>query len=168
MAIFEKLGFDNTNLCGFFHELGHYLDFNIFNTDDAAKLAMQKSLEKEVFNYINVLLNLKKTVQSIDDIKNLNGNFKTRVSHSLKAPFMNGVSDIFDGVTDQVIQGHAFHRPVYWKLGSWKLVKEATAHMTEAYFSGEKKIEIMKTFFPETYSQFEKTLEESLYGKSKN
>lgn len=91
MAIFEKLGFDNTNLCGFFHELGHYLDFNIFNTDDAAKLAMQKSLEKEVFNYINVLLNLKKPVQSIDDIKNLNGNFKTRVSHSLKAPFMNGV-----------------------------------------------------------------------------
>lgn len=156
MAIFEKLGFDNTNLCGFFHELGHYLDFNIFNTDDVAKLAMQKSLEKEVFNYINVLLNLKKPVQSIDDIKNLNGNFKTRVS------------DIFDGVTDQVIPGHAFHRPGYWKLGSWKLVKEATAHMTEAYFSGEKKIEIMKTFFPETYRQFEKTLEEALYGKSKN
>lgn len=40
--------------------------------------------------------------------------------------------------------------------------------MTEAYFSGEKKIEIMKTFFPETYRQFEKTLEEALYGKSKN
>lgn len=85
---------------------------------------------------------------------------------------LNGVSDLFDGLSDGEIHGFYGHsRRFTGKSGYWKrknaLEKEAIAHFFEAIGSEGEKLRAIKDYFPRAFEYFDKFVRENLEGGEK-
>ena len=119
---------------------------------------MREFLRKDAFSYINCLINPKKEIKSIKEIKNLSSDERLKIYFDLaeNGRLKNGVSDIFSGLTQDKIKGMYHHPATYWKGDN--LEAEAIAHFFEARAAGGEKLEILKRYFPSAFAYFEKAL----------
>lgn len=156
----DALGYA-VNTTTLLHEWGHWLDWNLIRDGKTLRQQLpnlREFLRKDVFNYINRLINLKKEIKSIKGIMALSSDERLKIYFDLaeNGSLKNGVSDIFSGLTQDKIKGMYHHPATYWKGDN--LEAEAIAHFFEARAAGGEKLEILKRYFPSAFAYFEKAL----------
>ena len=159
-----------------FHECGHYIDFN-FVTDPKAFFAATGQRPPQVSNLPSFVEALKRdvgeyerqeTVRSHCSLKEARNIIGARFDNVIGG-LSNGIQDIFGGVlgerypnptnTDTHYTVTFGHDSQYWKEESRNLPAEAFAHMFEAAFSPQKRI-LMGKIFPTAYPKFMEILED--------
>ena len=171
-----KAGF-KTNMTGFLHEAGHYLDYNLSKDGKPLHTKMKNLdhfLKIDALHFINNIYRNKLGKQAVDfknlspqELKNgldfykklgektgMKGLDKLVISE-LNKDFLNSsfVSDLLDGVT----RGNLFppkidlykHDLHYWTEDTIRA--ESTAHFFEAIGSGGDRLKTFKTAFPCLY-----------------
>ncbi len=78
--------------------------------------------------------------------------------YSLPIKHSNGVSDIFNGATNNSISGYWSHSAEYWKDKN-ALGNETFAHMFAANIIDNQDLEYIKSYFPQSYEIFLEILE---------
>lgn len=167
-----------TNMTGFLHEAGHYLDYNL-SKDGKPLHTKMKDLEyflkKDALDFINKIYKGKLGKQAVD-FKNLSiqelkngldfyrklGDFKNikdldklvNVELKRNKAVNSFVSDLLDGATRGIILANDNtlykHFPTYWNVDTLKA--ETTAHFFEVIGSGGDRLSTFKKTFPITYS----------------
>ena len=146
----DALGYA-VNTTTLLHEWGHWLDWNLIRDGKTLRQQLpnlREFLRKDVFNYINRLINLKKKIKSIKGIMDLSSDERLKIYFDLaeNGSLKNGVSDIFSGLTQDKIKGMYHHPATYWKGDH--LESEALALFFEARSPGGDKLELLKSSFP--------------------
>ena len=141
----------------YFHEFGHLIDQKAVATGSRLSLTgtFGELIRSDVRAYIEAFEAKNGTFGAYRKISQEIG-FGLDV---VTAARFNGISDIFDGVTDGGIcgkYGHSTMQRGYWqKTGA--LEGEAFAHMYTSMFDSEK-YELMKHYFPNALMEFERIL----------
>lgn len=137
----------------FFHEHGHYIDY--MSKPGTAYASMLSAdfgnlLRSDYTNYV-------KAVMKAQGIKKTEA--YAVISKELLGDITHSVSDLFGGLSKNKCVGNYGH----WKTSYWNnpgaVEKEAFAHMYEAQFSADK-YALMKKYFPNALSEFERLLSE--------
>ena len=166
-----------TNMTGFLHEAGHYLDYNL-SKDGKPLHTKMKDLEyflkKDALDFINKIYRGKLGKQAVDfknlsiqelkngldfyrklgDLKNIKDLDKLIGFELSKNKIVNSaISDLIGGVTNGIVfsKEHKLyqHYPLYWNVDTLKA--EATAHFFEVIGSGGNRLRTFKTTFPCLY-----------------
>lgn len=148
---------DLHNECGslstYFHEVGHMIDYN-------ASLEKRLSDDKEFIAALH-----SDCKQYINDVITYNNCTIEEAYRIIKSKLMidnnlySDVSDIMGALTDGKCQNLWGHSRSYWDRDKNRLQREAFANMYSTSMQGEKKIKVMKEFFPTALERFEKLLE---------
>ena len=77
------------------------------------------------------------------------------ISEEISGVWASGISDICGALTACRCQGDWGHSPEYWEKEPSRVEKEAFANMFEASIGDNKKLTMMKNYFPTAYSRFE-------------
>ena len=171
-----KAGF-KTNMTGFLHEAGHYLDYNLSKDGKPLHTKMKNLdhfLKIDALHFINNIYRNKLGKQAVD-FKNLspqelkNGldfykkleNFNkikdldklVSIELSKNKIVNSAISDLIGGVTKGIVLSvdHKLyqHSTLYWNDDTLKV--EATAHFFEAIGSGGDRLKTFETAFPCLY-----------------
>lgn len=160
----QVLGFEN-NMRVFLHESGHFMDDNALS--DGLHIHdklpdLRKKLREDALQYASTVLELEKPLKSVKELQNLDWKLQYKLCEVLsnEAPWKNGISDIFDGLTRGNIHGKYGHNTSYWKGD--KLECETMAHFFEARAVGGKKLQILKAHFPSAYQYFDDFIKSNL------
>ena len=171
-----KAGF-KTNMTGFLHEAGHYLDYNLSkdgkpihtkmkNLDHFLKIdalyfinnIYRNKLGKQAVDFKNLSpqelkngLDFYKKLENFNKIKDLDKLVSIELS---KNKIVNSaISDLIGGVTKGIVLSvdHKLyqHSTLYWNDDTLKV--EATAHFFEAIGSGGDRLKTFETAFPCLY-----------------
>lgn len=166
-----------TNMTGFLHEAGHYLDYNL-SKDGKPLHTKMKDLEyylkKDALDFVNRIYRGKLGKQAVD-FKNLSiqelkngldfykklGNLENikdldklvGVELSKNKIVNSAISDLIGGVTNGIVFSNEHklyqHPPLYWNVDTLKA--ETTAHFFEVIGSGGNRLRTFKTVFPCLY-----------------
>ena len=156
-----KLGY-NKNMVTFFHETGHWLDFNLFKSENKTlrdKLTdFSDLLEKDALRFVNrisrrnqsnQITTFKRNTQEEKEVFN-----KIAQLFYKREGYFNSISDLFDGISKHKLKDGYWHKQQgYWNR-SQQVEKEAIAHFFEALASGNKKEFHIAAIFPESYKLF--------------
>lgn len=141
---------DNQNGRGngatWFHEHGHLID------DAAGHLSSDKKFYEALFKDKSAYTRSIIRDRGTRSVSETYGVLQDELSDFRS---QSGVSDIFNGLSNGIIQGCATHSPGYWTKD--KLTAEAFAHMYEAQFDPVR-YEQMKHYFPTALARFEELL----------
>lgn len=141
---------DNQNGRGngatWFHEHGHLID------DAAGHLSSDKKFYEALFKDKSAYTRSIIRDRGTRSVSETYGVLQDELSDFRS---QSGVSDIFNGLSNGIIQGCATHPPGYWTKD--KLTAEAFAHMYEAQFDPVR-YEQMKHYFPTALARFEELL----------
>ena len=168
-----------TNMTGFLHEAGHYLDYNL-SKDGIPLHTKMKDLEyflkKDALGFINKIYRGKLGKQAVDfknlsiqelkngldfyrelgKLKNIKDLDKLVGFELSKNKIVNStVSDLIGGVTNGILFSNEQklklyqHSPLYWNADTLKA--EATAHFFEVIGSGGNRLKTFGTAFPSLY-----------------
>ncbi len=171
-----KAGF-KTNMTGFLHEAGHYLDYNLSKDGKPIHTKMKDLeyfLKKDALDFINKIYRGKLGKQAVDfknlsiqelkngldfyrelgKLKNIKDLDKLVITELKKNPFnASSVSDLIDGASKSIILAGDNtlykHSPIYWNADTLKA--EATAHFFEVIGSGGNRLKTFGTAFPSLY-----------------
>ena len=160
--LYLNIGYDSFDIyrgngAQFFHEIGHYIDYNAGNISQNNEFS--KLLNDDFFNYLTNIerknnVSSKIAEQILEEELMQDGEiFK----------YKHGVSDIIDGITKGRIVGsasHSINNPVYWNHKG-NIEREAFAHMYESCYNKEK-AKSMSEYFPNAYKKFKKILKEAV------
>lgn len=147
----------------FFHETGHLIDDLAHKSSTGKRLIdelpeLRSKLEYDALNYVNQLLSASDAnhmpLKKISDITEYQIDIIEQDLHD-NGHLKNGISDIYQGLTNHQISGKYGHKenPNYW-ANPKALEKEAFAHMSEAMMIKGEKLNIFKLYFPQTYQYF--------------
>lgn len=129
-----------------FHEHGHLIDAAAGNL--SADPDFYEALRKDKSEYIASIIR-RHGSRSIEEM------YRILQDELQDFRSQSGVSDIFNGLSDGVIQGCGYHPSSYWTREL--VVQEAFAHMYEAQFD-RVRYEQMKHYFPSALARFEELL----------
>ena len=166
-----------TNMTGFLHEAGHYLDYNLSKDGKPIHTKMKDLeyfLKKDALDFINKIYRGKLGKQAVDfknlsiqelkngldfyrelgKLKNIKDLDKLVITELKKNPFnASSVSDLIDGASKSIILAGDNtlykHSPIYWNADTLKA--EATAHFFEVIGSGGNRLKTFGTAFPSLY-----------------
>ena len=166
-----------TNMTGFLHEAGHYLDYNL-SKDGKPLHTKMKDLEyflkKDTLDFINKIYRGKLGKQAVDfknlsiqelkngldfyrklgDLKNIKDLDKLVGFELSKNKIVNSaISDLIGGVTNNMIVIEYGHKTSYWQQKG-HLEAEAVAHFFEAVGSGGDRLKMLKSCFPFSFAYF--------------
>ena len=166
-----------TNMTGFLHEAGHYLDYNLSKDGKPLHTKMkmlEDYLKKDALDFVNGIYR-KRLGKLAVDFKNLsvqelkNGlEFYEKLGEKIRIKGLeklvtveinnnifnaSPVSDLVDGLTKGILELEYGHKPEYWQKNE-VLVVEATAHMFEVLGSGGERQAIFKKWFPSSLTWF--------------
>jgi hypothetical protein len=158
----------------YYHEFGHFIVYKegwIVDGEAQGEFAeFEKSLREEVSAYISSIENIKR--EEGENIYNLTGaqldsyverETLTEIKKDINGPsgeyfdVNNGLSDIIDGVSNNMYQasyGHGFEDTgeSYWEYDPSRVPNEAFAQFFSAQMTGDTtEIEKMKEIMPKTY-----------------
>lgn len=134
-----------------FHESGHSIDACL------KRPSLNPNFRKALENDFNNLVNKVGRQIGSNDINVIYAAIGTEISQKR---YMNSISDIIGGLTNNDCIGGAGHPKDYWN-DSTKLPKEAFAHFFEATARNDSnKVAAIKSFFPDSYAMFLSMLKE--------
>jgi len=155
-----------------FHEFGHNIDAlyhkkmgypsskyvgDVFESTKYKGYTLTEMLKEEANSYIkSVHDGLKQNNPSIS-IYSAHGKIKSEI-FSKPAIAQRDISDIWGGVTDNVIVGTFKHSDKYWKNRS--VAGEAFAEMFDATINNPDSLVEIKKYFPKSYEVFLEIIEE--------
>lgn len=154
------------NMITFFHEFGHWLDYNAMGDGKYIRDGLPKLKElltKDALDYVNNFIKEK------DFIKNFIRNTKQekllmqKISIDIwkNSSTNSNISDIFEGITNgKILDGYG-HGLSYWKR-PMQLEKEVVAEMFETMATGGVRKEAMVKYFPTAYNYFENYMKDLL------
>lgn len=129
-----------------FHEHGHLIDEAAGNL--SSDTAFYEALFKDKSAYTRSIIRERGTRSVSETYSVLENELSDFRSQS-------GVSDIFNGLSNGIIQGCGVHPTSYWTKET--VVQEAFAHMYEAQFDSVRYAQ-MKHYFPTALKRFEELL----------
>ena len=141
----------------FFHEIGHYIDYNAGNISQNKEFS--KLLNDDFSNYL----------ANIERKNNVNKKIAEQIleeelmQDGATFKYKHGVSDIIDGITKGRVVGsgsHSTNNPFYWE-NKGNIEREAFAHMYESCYNKEK-AKAMSEYFPNAYKKFKKDLKKAV------
>lgn len=154
------------NMVTFFHETGHWLDYNALGEGKTIRDGLPKLkalLEKDALDYVNHFQGKKGTIKNFLRNSQQEKKLMTEISKDIwkNSSTNSNISDIFEGVTNgKIVDGYG-HGKAYWKR-SGQLEKEAVAEMFETLATGGVRKEAMQKYFPNAYKYFESYIKELL------
>ena len=154
------------NMVTFFHETGHWLDYNALGEGKTIRDGLPKLkalLEKDALDYVNLFQGKKGTIKNFLRNSQQEKKLMTEISKDIwkNSSTNSNISDIFEGVTNgKIVDGYG-HGKAYWKR-SGQLEKEAVAEMFETLATGGVRKEAMQKYFPNAYKYFESYIKELL------
>ena len=154
------------NMVAFFHETGHWLDYNALGQGKAIREGLPKLIElliKDALNYTNSFLDGKGTVTNFARNTKAEKALFHQISYEIweKSSTNSNISDIFEGVTNgKIVDGYG-HGLSYWKRPK-QLEKEAIAEMFETMATSGTREEAMEKYFPSAYRYFKSYIQELL------
>lgn len=163
------LGYDNVDICAFFHEVGHWFDYNLDRGLLPLNLKIpkfEKLIKEDFFDWVNANTGEKISKYKKYTLTKLNNdvNFTKFLSSKLKnedRKFNNlliAVSDLFGGITNNQVCGRHYHKNDYWIAGN--LEAEAFAHMFQALCLGGELDRLVSQYLPKSYQAFKEYLKE--------
>lgn len=132
----------------YYHEVGHMIDDYAGNGHAwlSSDPEFKQCLQQDVDAYINkTMITQHCDMTEAYDI----------ISEEICGNWNANISDIFGSLTGCRCQGDWGHHFTYWEADPTRVEKEAFANMFEASIGDAKKIETMKSFFPNAYARFE-------------
>ena len=166
-----------TNMTGFLHEAGHFLDYNLSKDGKPLHTKMKMLeyyLKKDALDFVNGIYRGKLGKQAVDfknlsvqelkngldfykklgNLKNIKGLDKLVVDELKQNKAVNSfVSDLLGGVTDNMLVIEYGHETTYWQQKG-HLEAEAIAHFFEVVGSGGERLKMLKTCFPFSFAYF--------------
>lgn len=143
----------------FFHETGHYFDYNVFGRNQrlsATINGLSDTLKEDAVQYANSVFKS----QGLPTIKSLS-RFSTAQKQAIYADLVddgdlkNAVSDLWHGLTNGRVSGRYGHfSKGYWDYPGM-VEQEAVAHLFEAKMMKGERLDVFKRYFPKTYEKFE-------------
>lgn len=145
----------------FFHEVGHLFDANVFRETSGKNLFqvlpdLIDKLESDYIRYANKLFE-QQGEKSISSLYRISQKQKEILNKDLldDRELKNAISDIIEGLTNGRVGGHLIghygHGKEYWKYPD-TLELETIAHLFEASMLKGERLEVIKKYFPETYT----------------
>lgn len=144
-----------------FHEHGHYLDYNSKKTYSLSSIKEYKNaLYYDISEY-------EKNIKKGNNFKNI---YETRYYIGQELVKIGDVSNAIQDLLHGSTYGKHYnnvkwtHRPIYWKERKKQgigIEREALAHMFEAEFSKEKTL-LFQKYFPTAWEEFQKILKDLL------
>ena len=143
---------DMHNCCGnmstYFHEVGHFADD--ISGNGHAWLSSDPKYAECLKNDFDALVSRTMVQRHCEKFEAYD-----IISEEISGVWTSGISDICGALTACRCQGDWGHSPEYWEKEPSRVEKEAFANMFEASIGDNKKLTMMKNYFPTAYSRFE-------------
>lgn len=141
-----------------FHEVGHRIDS--LTGRPSQRRQFIKALEGDRDGLIGALLESGRCDTIDDAYKYLQSGVKGMLDKTYTKHDLHSVSDLFGGLTGNLVKGNYRHNDVYWNQRG-NIGAEAYAHFFEAELtSNEKKKLALQQAFPKAYEEYRRILNE--------